>query len=101
MEIEKIQNEINEIIDKIDKKTNCEHNLNNTFIHLIEEIGEVANILNKPNIRGENIRKEDLSEELADVLLLTTRIASLHNIKIEEAITNKIIKLKQRHNLSN
>lgn len=99
MEVKELQSRINETIELIDEKTKCEHNVNNTFLHLIEELGEVANQLNKPNIRNEENKKEDLADELADVLLLTTRIAHLHDVDIEEAIVGKIKKLKERHNL--
>lgn len=99
MEVKELQSKINETIELIDEKTGVEHNVNNTFLHLIEELGEVANQLNKPNIRNEKIRKEDLSDELGDVLLLITRIAHLHDVDIEEAVEEKIKKLKERHNL--
>ena len=99
MEVKELQSKINETIELIDEKTGVEHNVNNTFLHLIEELGEVANQINKPNIRNEKIRKEDLSDELGDVLLLITRIAHLHDISIEEAVEGKIKKLKEIHNL--
>ena len=60
----------------------------------------MANQLNKPNIRNEQINKEELAEELADVLLLTIRLANIYNINIEENIIKKIEKLKQRHNIT-
>lgn len=100
METNQLQDKINKIIDLIDTKTNCKHDINNTFFHLIEELGELANELNKPNIRNEQITKENLEEEIADILLLTTRIANLNNISIEKAILEKIEKLKLRHNLN-
>ncbi len=74
METKDLQKQPNEIINKIDNKVNCNHNINNTFLHLIEEIGKLSNILNKPNIRNKEIN-------------------------IETAILDKINKLKQRHNL--
>ena len=89
-----------ETIELIDKKFNCKHNTNNTFMHLIEEIGELSEELNKPNIRNKEIDMKNLEEEIADVLLLTTKLACIHNINIEKAIKNKIEKLKQRHNLN-
>jgi len=99
MEIKDFQNQINEIVEKIDEKTGVKHNLNNTFFHLIEEIGELADELNKPNIRNKEIDKQNLKEEFADVLVLITRLACINDIDIEDAIKNKIEIFKQRHNL--
>jgi NTP pyrophosphatase (non-canonical NTP hydrolase) len=99
MELKDLQKKADEIIDKIDNKLNCKHDINSTFMHLIEEIGEVAGELNKPNIRGENINKEELGDELVDVLFFISRIANLKDIDLEESISNKIKKLNQKHNL--
>jgi NTP pyrophosphatase (non-canonical NTP hydrolase) len=99
MEVKELQNRINEIIEQIDKKTKVEHNSNSTFIHVVEELGEIAKEINKPNIRNEKLDTDKLEEEIADVLLLTTRLANVHNINIENAILGRIEKLKQRHNL--
>jgi len=99
MEISEIQEKINELINLIDDKTSCKHDNSLTIRHLIEEIRELANEVDKPDLRNEKIDIENLKEEIADVLILTTRLASNNNINIQEAILNKINKLKQRHNL--
>ena len=99
MEVRELQEKMNETIGIIDKKFKCEHSTNNTFLHLIEEIGELAEELNKPNIRSKEIDKKNLEEEIADILLLITKLACIHNIDIEKAILDKIDILKQRHNL--
>jgi NTP pyrophosphatase (non-canonical NTP hydrolase) len=99
MELKEFQEKANEIIEKIDEKVKCEHNANNTFLHLMEEIGELANELNKPSIRNEEIDKNNLSEEFADVFLLLTKLATLNEIEIENSIKNKFEALKKKHNL--
>ena len=99
MEIKELQKQMNKIIEKIDEKFECEHDLNNTFLHLIEEIGELARELNKPNIRNKEIDKQNLKEELADIFMFITRLACIYEFDIEDAIINKIEILKQRHNL--
>ena len=99
MELKEFQKKANEIIYIIDRKLEVEHNSSNTFVHVIEEIGELTNQLNKPDIGKENINKEELSDELADVFLLLTKLASCYEVDIEKAMENKIEKLKQRHNL--
>jgi len=99
MEIKKFQKKADEIINSIDGKIGIEHDVNNAFMHLIEEVGEVANQLNKPNIRNEEIEKQKLAEELCDVLIFIARIANIHSIDLEDAIEGKINKLKQKWGL--
>ena len=99
MEVKELQKISNEIIEEIDKKINVNHDNDKTIIHLLEELGEVARQANNKNIRNIEQNKDNLSEELADVLMLTTRLASINNIDIEEAIFKNIEKLKQRHNI--
>ena len=47
----------------------------------------------------EKMNIENLEEEIADVLLLTTRLANIYKIDIENSIIKKIEKLKERHGL--
>jgi NTP pyrophosphatase (non-canonical NTP hydrolase) len=100
MEIEEFQKEVEEVVKLLDDKLNVEHNLNNTFIHLIEEVGEIANELNKPNIRNEVLNKEELAEELFDALFFIVRIANLNNINLDEARIRKLKKLKERYDIN-
>jgi NTP pyrophosphatase (non-canonical NTP hydrolase) len=99
MELKELQKKSDEIIDKMDEKFKCKHCVNNTFMHLIEEVGEVADELNKPNIRGKEIDKKELGKELADVIMFSSRLASLNDIDLEEAIDGKINELIERFKL--
>lgn len=99
MEIKELQTKSDEIINLIDKKLGVEHNINNTIIHIIEELGELASQINNKNIRNIEQDKENLEEEIADVLILIMRLANNYNINAEKAIIDKFNKLKQRHNL--
>jgi len=96
MDIKEFQQRVNDLIKGFDNKFNCEHNVNATFIHLVEEVGEIANELNKPNIRNKELKKEELAEELVDTLVFTTHLANLHDIDLEKAIEEKLNKLKER-----
>ncbi len=96
MEIEEFQKKVEEIISSIDRKLGVEHDVNSTFMHLIEEIGEVANHLNRPNIRNKEIEKQKLAKELCDVLIFIARLANIYDINLEDAIESKINELKQR-----
>ena len=66
---------------------------------LVEEVGEVARIINY--IEGEKKRKEgeeieELSVELGDVIFATICIANYFNINLEDAINKTITKYEER-----
>lgn len=62
------------------------------FMKLVEEIGEVAEVLNKKAGRkasgGENLRAE-LGNELADVIHYAVAIAALNELDLNEMIIKK------------
>jgi len=58
--------------------------INATFIWLIEEIGELAKIINDPIID-----REQASEELADIIAWTSSLANLLDIDLEDALLKK------------
>ena len=61
-----------------------ERGINRTFIWLVEEIGELANL-----IKYENIEKKQISEEIADIIAWTNSLANLLDINIEKALLEK------------
>jgi NTP pyrophosphatase (non-canonical NTP hydrolase) len=58
--------------------------IKSTFMWLIEEIGELATLLN-----AQELDKVKISEELADVIAWTISIANILNIDIEKSIVSK------------
>ena len=58
--------------------------LKNSYIWLIEEIGELASVLKKPEIN-----LDEASEELSDIFAWTTSIANLLNVDLETALNKK------------
>ncbi len=76
--------EFQDLIRNLYFKKDSERGINNTFIWLVEEIGELATLLNKQLIDSDKI-----SEELADVIAWATSIANLMEIDLEEALTFK------------
>ncbi len=58
--------------------------VNSTFIWLVEEIGELATILNSTYID-----KQKVSEEIADIIAWTISIANILDIDIEKALSDK------------
>ena len=69
------------------------------FARLAEEVGEVGRLLNhlygsKP--KKTNEAKQELGEELVDVLFALICIANSHHIDLEEAFNKVITKAKVR-----
>lgn len=71
------------------------------FMKLVEEIGEVAEILNKRSGRkaeeGEDLKTE-LANELADVIHYTVSIAAINDINLNNAIIEKDKKAAIKYN---
>lgn len=71
------------------------------FIKLVEEIGEVAEVLNKRDGRkakdNENL-KEQLGYELVDVIHYAFAIAALNNINLNDIIIEKDRKASIKYN---
>ena len=72
------------------------------FMKLVEEIGEVAEVLNKKAGR-KSVGQEDLQTQLADVVHYTIAIAALNGIDMNDIILSKdkdaSIKYNHRINL--
>lgn len=73
------------------------------FMKLVEEIGEVAEVLNQLEGRKENTGEISLEKELVDVIHYTVAIASINHIDLSKAIIKKdkqaAIKYNQSPNL--
>jgi len=70
------------------------------FLHLIEEIGEVARVLlHKETKRGEFANSTDpgiIDDEVADIFWQTLKLASYLDIDLEQAFLNKLEKNRQK-----
>jgi len=66
---------------------------------LSEEVGEVARVLNhmhgdKPKKKSEE--KQDLADELADVIFVAVTLANTHGIDLEKPLIGMVDKLEVR-----
>jgi len=88
------------LLEDINKKYNIKHNPDSIFLHLAEEVGEVARELSKKqkNWRDE-FDKEKLGEELSDAISQILIIAQDNDIDMDKAYQNKLIKIKQRFDI--
>ncbi len=81
--------ELEEYLGHLYKKHSDDHGL---FMKLVEEIGEVAEVLNKISGRkssgGEDL-EANLASELADVIHYAVAIAAVHDIDLNQTILDK------------
>ncbi|WP_079478957.1 MazG nucleotide pyrophosphohydrolase domain-containing protein [Halobacillus salinus] len=59
------------------------------FMKLVEEVGEVAEVLNQVEGRKEDSGEASLEQELVDVIHYAVAIASINDINLTEAVINK------------
>ena len=73
------------------------------FMKLVEEIGEVAEILNNRSGRknGKEIANDDLANELADVIHYAVALAAINDINLAEYIVEKDKKAAIKYNHKN
>ena len=71
------------------------------FMKLVEEVGEVAEVLNGRAGRKEGVQdsNEELAKELADVIHYTVSIAAINDIDLTKTIfeKDKIASIKYKH----
>jgi len=96
MELKNIQKQCYDMVKEVDKKCNCNHDIDTTFIHLIEEVGEVARLIIDEKIDRDKLDKNHLGEEFADIFFFLSRLANHYDIDLEKAIKQKLNKLKDR-----
>ncbi|WP_406945991.1 MazG nucleotide pyrophosphohydrolase domain-containing protein [Halobacillus sp. SY10] len=70
------------------------------FMKLVEEIGEVAEVLNQIEGRKENLGDNSLEKELVDVIHYAMAIASINHIDLTKAIIKKDKQAAVKYNQS-
>ena len=85
MQTKKFQEKIRKDWLERDKKAG----INALFEHLEEEKNELIEAIKEGNL-------EHISEEIADVIIITTGIANLQNIDLEKALKTKMKILEKR-----
>jgi len=99
METKELQKLAAEIVDKIDVKFNLKRDAQLNLSQLVEELGELAKVVNLEKLRNKKPEKKDLEDEFADVVLQLAKLADLFDVELEKAVLDKIEVLKRRHNL--
>ncbi len=99
MEAKELQKLAAEIVDKIDVKFKLQRDAQLGLSQLIEELGELAKVVNLEKLRNKKPERKDLEDEFADVVLQLAKLANLFDVDLEKVILDKIEILKKRHNL--
>ena len=68
-----------------------------SFIHLTEELGEVARQLTNRRVRQDRYDEANLKEEVVDVILESLILAALLDVDLDSQIDSKIATLFQRY----
>ncbi len=71
-----------------------------SYIHLTEELGEIARQLSNKKIRPELYDEHNLKEEIIDVLLETIILANVCKVDLDKEISQKMDKLFKKFGLS-
>jgi len=95
MEVKEFQNKINEFLAKWDKKRNDTPTKEKTFIHLMEEIGELARQYVNEETRKEKYDEKEVEDAIGDIFMQLVRLAKLHGLDVEETVL-KIIEREQK-----
>ncbi|MCD6590993.1 MAG: hypothetical protein J7K72_03395, partial [Candidatus Aenigmarchaeota archaeon] len=94
MDIKTFHKEVEELFNKISDKRGQKHTEEEIFIHLIEEIGEIARQLTNKKIREEKFDHKNLEEEISDSIMFLIYLASLYKIDLENSLKKDVEKLK-------
>lgn len=71
-----------------------------SYIHLTEEVGEVAKQLSNKKIRPDLFDENNLREEIVDVILEAIILANSCKVDLDKEISQKIDALFKRHSFS-
>jgi len=95
MDVKTFQNEIFNFASAWDKKRKVTPSEQATFVHLVEEVGELAREYVNQESRKNKFNDEELNNAIGDALIQLIKLAHLRNLDIENLIL-KIIEDEQQ-----
>jgi NTP pyrophosphatase (non-canonical NTP hydrolase) len=97
MEIKSIQKRIMDFTKQRTAKKGFELTTELSYIHLTEELGEVARQISNKKMRPELYDESNLKEEIADVMLESMLLANTVGMDLDKELNSKIDLLFKRH----
>ena len=99
METRELQELAAKMVGTIDERCGVHRDAQLSLSQLVEELGELARLVNLEKLRQRKPQEDDLEDEFADVFMQLAELAFLFNIDLEKATLGKFVILEKRHNL--
>jgi NTP pyrophosphatase (non-canonical NTP hydrolase) len=96
MEVKKLQRKIEKFWEEVDRLKRKKQNPEIVFIHLVEEVGELAREFVNKERRPEKYSKEKLFDAIADILIMTFFLASLYKLDVEKLLVKTLRESKKK-----
>lgn len=100
MEVKEFQKICVKLVDDLDVKYDVKRDPQLNMVQLMEEIGELSKEVNLKRLRNKEPNIENLKKELADVMLLLSKMAEMYGIDLEGAVKDKVNELKERNKIN-
>ena len=81
----------------INQELSHEQQISNAIFGLHGELGEVTDSIKKQLYQGHTLSKDDLEEEIGDMLFYLAWLFRLYNIDMETVLEKNVEKLKKRY----
>jgi len=99
MDLNEIERSIMEYVEKRWINAPKSPTIEDAFIHLTEEVGEIARQIFNKNLGSDKFDKDNLKEEIVDAFLDIIVLAKMNNLDLEKEVKNKLDKLHSRKEL--
>lgn len=96
MEVKEFQQKLVEFAKRWDEKRNNVPIEESTFIHLVEEVGEMAREYVSKRQRKEKYSDKKVNNAIADIIMQVVKLAHLRNLDIEELVLKTMKDEEQR-----
>jgi NTP pyrophosphatase (non-canonical NTP hydrolase) len=100
MDIKEIEKRIMDFAKKRASAKNFDLTPELSYIHLTEELGEVARQLSNKKIRPNLFDEANLKEEIVDIILEAIILANICEVDLDKEISQKIDALFKRRSFS-
>ncbi len=90
MTVKELQDLVLEFVAKWDKKRGTVPNEKSNFIHLIEEVGELARQYVNEEKRKDQYDSKEIDNAIADIFMQIVSLAKIRGLDLEELVVNTI-----------